>query len=246
MAKSNLYVFLHNRYCAFVNFEEEAAAKEAKKNLHGTIIGSQYIVIHYRKPELAKVLPQPGVEGPFVLNSPSRALWIGNVSDKITEDELKREFEQFGKIESIRVLRNKTCAFVNFMNVEEASAALQALQGKKLGNMAIKINFGKPQTAIPKSMNPLDPMNQQFLAPGFFPPEYAAYGMPGVMPPGMMFPPQFMPVMDAYGGVYDPNFTGYEQMYVPMNYLYPGPPPQMYQAMPPTTGQQMELPPSKP
>ena len=82
-------------------------------------------------------------------------------------------------------------------------------------------------------MNPLDPMNQQFLAP-FFPPEYAAYGMPGVMPPGMMFPPQFMPVMDAYGGVYDPNFTGYEQMYVPMNYLYPGPPPQMYQAMPPT------------
>ena len=29
------------------------------------------------------------------------------------------------------------------MNVDEASAALQALQGKKLGNMAIKINFGK-------------------------------------------------------------------------------------------------------
>jgi len=45
---------LHNRFCAFVNFETEEAAKEAKKNLHGTIIGSQYIVIHYRKPDQAK------------------------------------------------------------------------------------------------------------------------------------------------------------------------------------------------
>jgi RNA recognition motif-containing protein len=70
-------------------------------------------------------------------------LWIGNISNEVTEEELLAEFERFGKIESIRVLRNKTCAFVNFTTVEEASAALQDLQGKKLGNMAIKINFGK-------------------------------------------------------------------------------------------------------
>ena len=78
-----------------------------------------------------------------LLNTPSRALWIGNVSNEITEDDLYQEFVQFGDIESIRMLRAKTCAFVNFFTEESALKALHTMQGKVLANMPIKLNFGK-------------------------------------------------------------------------------------------------------
>jgi RNA recognition motif-containing protein len=56
---------------------------------------------------------------------------------------LQREFSQYGIIESIRVLRN--CAFVNYLTIDEATAALIELQGKQLGSMNLKINYGKPR-----------------------------------------------------------------------------------------------------
>jgi RNA recognition motif-containing protein len=79
----------------------------------------------------------------FPLNQASRALWIGNVSDDVDEEYLLREFEAFGEIESVRLLREKTCAFVNFVHMNDAVNALHALQGKKFGSMTIRINFGK-------------------------------------------------------------------------------------------------------
>ncbi len=117
------------------------------------------------------------------------------------------------------------------MTAEEASNALHALQGKKLGNMAIKINFGKvsqkttlsklvqPQSALPKSMTP--DMSQPYamqpsMQPGYMP-EYAApymTGMPPGMPPFGMFPPQYYPMMEPYQMGYAEQM-GYEQMYDP-------------------------------
>jgi RNA recognition motif-containing protein len=196
---------LHNRFCAFVNFELEEAALNAKKNLHGTIIGSQYIVIHFRKFDVLKpTLSTP--DSNFVLNSPSRALWIGNISDDVTEEELTSEFQRYGNIESVRVLRNKTCAFVNFISVEEASNALQGLQGKVLGNMAIKINFGKPQTSMPpKSMIPSENMNQQYLPQTNYIQEYQQYGMPfGVYSPHYY---SYGTYENLYERIYDPMYS---------------------------------------
>jgi len=238
---------LHNRYCAFVNFEDEEAAKTAKQALHNTIVGSQYIVIHYRQqmqPDQTK-----STESNFVLNNPSPALWIGNVSEQVTEDELRAEFEQFGKIDSIRLIRPKTCAFVNFSNVEEASNALQTLQGKKLGNMAIKINFGKP--FVPPTKGQMDQMQSQYLSSTQYLSEYQ-YGMPnGMQMPPMMIPAQYLAMMEPYqyyDQPYDPAI--YEQMgYMPAPYgygyipayppMYPGA--EQYAAMPQPTGTNYEL-----
>jgi len=145
---------LRDKYCAFVNFTEESNAKEAKRRLHNTIIGRQYISINYRKADPKAVVSGGGqgqgtaqtIDGE-ILNSPSRALWIGNVSEEITKEQLQKEFAQFGEIESIRILGNKRCAFVNYKEKEHAENALKTLQGKKLGLLEIKINFGKVHTA---------------------------------------------------------------------------------------------------
>lgn len=204
---------LHHRFCAFVNFEDEECAKKAKTGLQGTIIGSQYIVIKYRKPETKPasgiVFGTLGADNNFALNTPSRALWIGNISDEVTEDILFTEFSKYGEIESVRLLTHKTCAFVNFMNVEDATSALHALQGYELGNMPIKINFGKPPKRnenLAYSGGPFVPsyLPQTYYPEYHYPPSpYLPYGSP--LPPyiPMAEPqyPMYLPPLCEFCGV---------------------------------------------
>ena len=81
-----------------------------------------------------------------VTNPPSNSLWIGNISEDVTEQRLLFEFEQHGTVDSIRLLHN--CAFVNFFSVEEAARALHFLQGKQIGQLNLRINFGKNRPAF--------------------------------------------------------------------------------------------------
>jgi RNA recognition motif-containing protein len=59
----------------------------------------------------------------------------------VTEQELKEEFEQFGPLESVRILHDRFCAFVNFITDEDAVAAKQGMQGQILGSQYIVVNF---------------------------------------------------------------------------------------------------------
>ena len=73
----------------------------------------------------------------------SRSLWLGNVDPTVTEEEIRAAFQSFGPIENIRLLPAKECAFVNFFELESAIRGRNAMQGKPLGNMILRIGFGK-------------------------------------------------------------------------------------------------------
>ena len=49
----------------------------------------------------------------------------------------------YGRIERIRLLPHKNCAFVNYSTVAEAISARNHLQNKVIHDKGIKINFGK-------------------------------------------------------------------------------------------------------
>jgi RNA recognition motif-containing protein len=75
------------------------------------------------------------------LGMPCRHLWVGNVEPSVSEFTLKNEFEVYGQVESVRVLRANQCAFINFYREEDASQACEALNGKKLGTKGLVINY---------------------------------------------------------------------------------------------------------
>ncbi len=77
--------------------------------------------------------------------SPSRSLWIGNIDSSLTSDHLSSIFSRFGVIESIRMLPEKECAFVNFNRLEDALSARDQLQGGRIGNCVVRIGFGKTE-----------------------------------------------------------------------------------------------------
>lgn len=78
--------------------------------------------------------------------SESRSLWIGNLDPNITEEGLRQIFQPFGVIESLRLLPFKECAFVNFAKIEDALKAKKQLQGRPIGNMIVRIGYGKSES----------------------------------------------------------------------------------------------------
>lgn len=84
----------------------------------------------------------------------SRSLWLGNMDPTITEAEVHAVFAPFGDIETIRLLPAKECAFVNFYAMEDAMRARNAMQGKPLGNLLLRIGYGKIDVAVPSGHNP--------------------------------------------------------------------------------------------
>lgn len=75
--------------------------------------------------------------------APSRSLWVGNLDPSITANELLALFSPYGPIESLRVLPEKECAFINFQVLDDAVRAKDDMQGGRMGNLNIRIGFGK-------------------------------------------------------------------------------------------------------
>jgi len=99
---------------------------------------------------------------------PSPALWVGTHKQKngnlefgCTEEELKREFSPFGEIFNIKLHYQKSCAFVNFLTVEDATRARQALNEARIGRTYVLVNYAKAPSElsfeIERRLNERDP-----------------------------------------------------------------------------------------
>ncbi|KAJ3209101.1 hypothetical protein HDU82_001403 [Entophlyctis luteolus] len=75
--------------------------------------------------------------------TPSRSLWVGNLDSSITAPEILSIFNPFGPIESLRMLPDKECVFVNFVNVTDAQSAKAAMTGRKIGSAVVRLGFGR-------------------------------------------------------------------------------------------------------
>ncbi|HXY75217.1 MAG TPA: RNA-binding protein [Dehalococcoidales bacterium] len=79
-------------------------------------------------------------------------IYVGNLSYETKEEDLRSEFERFGKVESISVItdretgRSKGFAFVEMPIVAEGQAAINALNGKQIRERTLTVNAARPRT----------------------------------------------------------------------------------------------------
>nr|XP_039261073.1 SR-related and CTD-associated factor 4-like [Styela clava]XP_039261074.1 SR-related and CTD-associated factor 4-like [Styela clava] len=71
----------------------------------------------------------------------SKTLWIGNLSSKVSQQELRTEVENHGKIESINMIPPRGCAYICMEKREEAAAALQKLRHIKIHGKSLKVDW---------------------------------------------------------------------------------------------------------
>ncbi|KAJ9639359.1 hypothetical protein H2199_006392 [Coniosporium tulheliwenetii] len=94
------------------------------------------------------------------LEGPTRALWLGNIPSSTTVSSLNVIFNNFGPIESARVLTHKNCGFVNFEALDSAVRAKSQLNGKEIfpGAGPVRIGYAKvPSAAATPGNNGIHP-----------------------------------------------------------------------------------------
>ena len=74
-------------------------------------------------------------------------IFIGNIHQRTTEDELREIFSVCGSINSVRILvdketgRAKGYAFVEYTNIDSVNAAIRLLTGTELHGRALKVSY---------------------------------------------------------------------------------------------------------
>lgn len=78
-------------------------------------------------------------------------IYVGNLSPKTTEAELQQAFENFGEVDTAKIIkdnitgRSRGFGFVEMPNQEQAQSAIAALNGKELDGSLLTVNEAKPR-----------------------------------------------------------------------------------------------------
>ena len=79
-------------------------------------------------------------------------IYVGNLSYEVEEYDLKGIFEEYGKVNSVRVImdkftgRSKGFAFVEMENKEEAEKAINGLNGGSLVERKLVVNEARERS----------------------------------------------------------------------------------------------------
>jgi RNA recognition motif-containing protein len=79
-------------------------------------------------------------------------IYVGNLSWEATDDDLRAEFEAFGRVSSASVIKDKLSnrsrgfGFVEMESAAEAQAAIKAMNGKEFKGRALTVNEARPRT----------------------------------------------------------------------------------------------------
>jgi RNA recognition motif-containing protein len=151
--------YIPDKHICFVTFIDptSAASFYALSNLQGLMIHNRRLKIGWGKHSGAL----PPAIALAVSGGASRNVYIGNLDESWTEDRLRQDFSEYGEIELVNTLREKSCAFVNFTNIANAIKAIEAVRGRE-EYKRFKVNFGKDRCGNPpRQMNTNQNQNQQ-------------------------------------------------------------------------------------
>ncbi|KAH6797642.1 binding protein 7 [Perilla frutescens var. hirtella] len=127
-----------SRGFGFVNFDKAEDAKSAVEALHGSQLGLKvlYVARAQKKTEREEMLRRQFEEKrkEQILKYQASNVYVKNIDDDITDDELRLHFSQCGTITSAKIMRDdkgvgKGFGFVCFSTPEEANKAVYTFHG---------------------------------------------------------------------------------------------------------------------
>ncbi len=79
------------------------------------------------------------------------SIYVGNLPYNITEDDLKRAFEEFGEVTRVSVItdnqsgRSKGFAFVEMADNADMDSAITSMDGKDFMGRTLRVNQARPR-----------------------------------------------------------------------------------------------------
>jgi RNA recognition motif-containing protein len=83
-------------------------------------------------------------------------IYVGNLSYKASEEELRQAFAAYGQVSSVAIIKDAATgqsrgfAFVEMPNAPEGAAAITGLNGKEFKGRPLKINEARPREERPR------------------------------------------------------------------------------------------------
>lgn len=115
-----------SRGYGFVQFDNDESAQNAIKQLNGMLLNDKqvYVGLFVRRQERIQANGSPKFTN----------VYVKNFSETYTDEDLKKQFGQFGKITSAVVMKDtsgksRCFGFVNFESPDSAAAAVENLNG---------------------------------------------------------------------------------------------------------------------
>ncbi|KAJ5088293.1 hypothetical protein N7456_011909 [Penicillium angulare] len=138
--------YIPDKHICFVTFIDptSAASFYALSNLQGLMIHNRRLKIGWGK-HSGPLSPAIALA---VSGGASRNVYIGNLDETWPEERLRQDFMEYGEIELVNTLREKSCAFVNFTNIANAIKAIEGMRNRE-EYRRFKINFGKDRCGNP-------------------------------------------------------------------------------------------------
>ncbi|KAK7279775.1 hypothetical protein RJT34_24832 [Clitoria ternatea] len=203
-----------SRCFGFVNYQSPDSAAAAIEKLNGTTINDDkvlYVARAQRKAEreaeLKSKFEQERISRYEKLQAAN--LYLKNLDDNFNEEKLKDLFSEFGTITSCKVTvdshgRSKGSGFVAFSTPEEASEALNEMNGKLIGRKPLYVAVAQRKE---ERKARLQAHFAQIRAPGGIAPMPA--GIPGYHPGAPRLAPQQLYFGQGTPGFMPPQPAGY-------------------------------------
>ncbi|GMS86110.1 hypothetical protein PENTCL1PPCAC_8285, partial [Pristionchus entomophagus] len=142
---------LKSKGYGFVSFPKRDEAERAIEQMNGQWLGRRAIRTNWatRKPTDAN---ESGNGSRREMNyddvynqttNDNTSVYIGNVAQGATEDDIRQAFGGFGQIQEIRCFKAQGYSFVKFERKESAARAIIAMTGQELCGQSVKCSWGK-------------------------------------------------------------------------------------------------------
>jgi RNA recognition motif-containing protein len=84
-------------------------------------------------------------------------IYVGNLANNATEDDLRQAFEAFGEVTNINIIKDRFSGesrgfgFVEMPTKTEAESAIEGLNGQEIQGRAVNVNEARPRAEHRKS-----------------------------------------------------------------------------------------------
>ena len=123
---------------AFIKYKNPKDASKAKNEMNGKMIKTSEIQITFHTHS-----SEPNEEIATIVSTPTKSLWVSNIPSSLNPIEFEKKFIKFGPVESSKLLSNKNSGLINFENVEDATKAMEKMNGFEINGNAIKLSYAK-------------------------------------------------------------------------------------------------------
>ncbi len=156
---------LPDKNCAFISFLDGSSATHFHSDaiLKKLAIRGQDIKVGWGKPSqvptsVALAVQQSGA---------SRNVYLGNLPEDVSEEELREDLGKFGPIDTVKIVREKAIGFVHFLSIGNAIKAVSQLPQEPKWQTPRRVYYGKDRCAYVSKTQQQNAAQYLGIAPGY-------------------------------------------------------------------------------